>query len=257
MKQPPAFQLYAADFFMDTLSWTTDEIGTYFLLLLTEWVNGPLPNNERVLAQNVRQDVRKFRKIWGNIREKFDINDAGLLENCRLETQRKEQLERRQRLVNAGRKGGLVKSGKDVEKQSDAKAIDANEALKPSSSSSTSKEKKDLKDTAQKEAAQMFDEFWSIYPKKRNKKKSQNIWKRLVKTKEVAIQIIEAVRNQRRLKMLDPRDDYKFCPYPSTWLHQERWNDSSCEVLTCDRCGKEQTLYHDDPNDCACGGKLK
>ncbi len=42
----PAFQLFAADALVDTASWTVDEVGIYFRLLMTEWVNGPLPNDE-------------------------------------------------------------------------------------------------------------------------------------------------------------------------------------------------------------------
>ena len=39
MGKTPAFQLYAADFYMDTNSWSIDEIGIYTRLLFSEWVN--------------------------------------------------------------------------------------------------------------------------------------------------------------------------------------------------------------------------
>jgi len=41
----PAFQLYAADFYMDTVGWSATEVGAYFRLLMHEWINGPLPDS--------------------------------------------------------------------------------------------------------------------------------------------------------------------------------------------------------------------
>ncbi len=51
MSKAPAFQLYAADFYMDTNTWSIEEIGIYTRLLFSEWVNGPLPNDETRLAR--------------------------------------------------------------------------------------------------------------------------------------------------------------------------------------------------------------
>ena len=60
MNKAPAFQLYAADFYMDTVTWDTDDIGTYFRLLMWSWVNGPLPD-----------DMVKLSKIAGKTKQKF------------------------------------------------------------------------------------------------------------------------------------------------------------------------------------------
>jgi hypothetical protein len=46
-----------------------------------------------------------------------------------------------------------------------------------------------------------------------------------VKSTELADSIIDAVRNQRRLKMLDDRENYKYCPHPLTWLNRGGWED--------------------------------
>lgn len=91
-KKPPAFQLYAADFYMDTASWTATQVGIYFRLLMHEWVNGPLPNNMAQLARIAGVDTRNLQKCWSlEIAKKFTPDDAGMLVNKRLEEVRSQQ----------------------------------------------------------------------------------------------------------------------------------------------------------------------
>lgn len=91
MKESPAFQLYAADFYMDTLTWDTDDIGVYFCLLMAEWVNGPLDNDTRKLAKIAKKTHQKFIKNWSKISQKFSKLDTGKLANLRLEEEREKQ----------------------------------------------------------------------------------------------------------------------------------------------------------------------
>lgn len=87
----PAFQLYAADFYMDTLGWTCEEVGLYFRLLMAEWVNGPLPNDEVRLAKSCQMSVKKFHNNFQNVSPKFIQKGEGFLINQRLEETRLEQ----------------------------------------------------------------------------------------------------------------------------------------------------------------------
>lgn len=107
MTNPPAFQLYAADFLVDTADWTVDELGIYFRLLMNEWVNGKLPNDEKRLARIAGTSSKKFQKRWGKIKIKFHQNGDGFLYNRRLEEEREKQNLWREK----SRLGGL-KSGK-------------------------------------------------------------------------------------------------------------------------------------------------
>jgi uncharacterized protein YdaU (DUF1376 family) len=91
-RSAPAFQLYAADFYMDTLTWETDDIGVYFCLLMAEWVNGPLENDTRKLAKIAKKTHQKFIKNWTKISQKFVETDTGMLVNLRLEEQREIQI---------------------------------------------------------------------------------------------------------------------------------------------------------------------
>jgi uncharacterized protein YdaU (DUF1376 family) len=115
MSKAPAFQLYAADFYMDTLSWTTEEIGAYLRLLLYEWINGPLPNDPKQLYgicgfeknknwkrkwESVSQNLlKKFSRITQEILTKYSHltpENENKLINFRLEDERKKQLQYRE-----------------------------------------------------------------------------------------------------------------------------------------------------------------
>jgi len=72
-----------------------------------------------------------------------------------------------------------------------------------------------------------FEDFWFVYPKKRNKKGTLSKWK-LKKLNEIADQLIDDVL----LRMKEDRrwiDGY--APDPKTYLNQERWNDEVEKVI--------------------------
>jgi len=144
----PAFQLYAADFYMDTVGWTCEEVGLYFRLLMAEWVNGYLPNDEVRLAKVCQMSVKKFHHNFKNVSPKFVQNGKGYLINERLEETRKKQEEYHLKLIESGRKGGIKSQETQHHIRSEASSEASSEgpseskAFQSSSSSSSSKEKK-------------------------------------------------------------------------------------------------------------------
>jgi uncharacterized protein YdaU (DUF1376 family) len=56
--------LYVADYLADTTRLTTEQHGAYLLLLMDYWRNGPLPDNDAVLAQITRMSP----DAWSNAR---------------------------------------------------------------------------------------------------------------------------------------------------------------------------------------------
>jgi len=66
-----------------------------------------------------------------------------------------------------------------------------------------------------------FDLFWKVYPKKRKKKTSHEIWKRK-KLDPVVDLLIADVKN--RIEN-DSRWTSGYVPDPTTYLNQERWDD--------------------------------
>ncbi|TET66711.1 MAG: DUF1376 domain-containing protein [Candidatus Aminicenantes bacterium] len=109
MSNPPAFQLYAADFYMDTISWTSEEVGCYFRLLMTEWVNGPLEFNAKYLQNICKISSHKWPKLWQIIAEKFVMNGDGHLINIRLEKIRTKHLKYIEKQKEPGSRGAEKK----------------------------------------------------------------------------------------------------------------------------------------------------
>lgn len=136
MSKAPAFQFYAGDFFVDTISWSLEEIGAYARLLSLEWANGPLENDPKKLAQSVGLSghnwKREWDRIWTTLSSKFSqislINlsemsqnslsflshlkpyNESLLINVRLEETRGKQLI----YSESRRKGAQAKHEKDA-----------------------------------------------------------------------------------------------------------------------------------------------
>lgn len=69
----------------------------------------------------------------------------------------------------------------------------------------------------------LFDSFWKVYPRKVAKKEAKKSWKRVCKNKETYNSIMKALTTQIVAYKWDKNIQY--CPHPSTWLNQERWND--------------------------------
>ncbi len=136
--KPPAFQLYAADFYMDVSGWTNEEVGTYFRLLMHSWVNGPLPNDMGELSRITQSSAKKFTNKWQKLSIKFTLNGDGKYINTRLEQTREEQANYRESLSEAGKKGAKKRWGKggDLNNHPNNHPNGKNIALQSSSSSS-------------------------------------------------------------------------------------------------------------------------
>lgn len=146
MSTAPAFQLYAADFYMDTVGWTPTEVGVYFRLLMHEWINGPLPTSMVRLSRIAGCDARNMQKMWlAEIANKFSVDDAGMYVNARLERTRREQEEYRKKQEESGRLGGLKSQKKrrvglsEPSSTASSTASSENKALQSSSSTSLDK----------------------------------------------------------------------------------------------------------------------
>lgn len=109
MSKSPAFRLYASDFYMDTITWTNEEIGVYLRLLLSQWVNGPLQKDEKKLAKIAKISPKKFQKVFPVISHKFKEKGENEIYNERLEHEREKQLNYKKLLSEAGKKGAKKK----------------------------------------------------------------------------------------------------------------------------------------------------
>lgn len=73
------------------------------------------------------------------------------------------------------------------------------------------------------QAPDPFDEFWEVYPRKKEKKRAQAAWKSAVK-REPAEGIIAAAKNYAEERK-NVKDGEQFTKHASTWLNNDCWED--------------------------------
>jgi len=90
---------------------------------------------------------------------------------------------------------------------------------------------KELKGGARKEAGtpvkengELFDRFWTEYPRKVAKQAARKAWSKIKPTQELAETILEAIEHHKLTRQWI-KDDGQFIPHPSTFLNQRRWED--------------------------------
>ena len=138
MAKAPAFQFYASDFLTDTQSWETEEVGIYIRLLANEWVNGPLPNDEKRLARIAGCDTETFKNHWVIVGFKFLVNGEGELYNEKLEGLRYEDNAFREKQRLNGSKGGRPRKTETQKKPNENPKVNPKHNPNESSSSSSS-----------------------------------------------------------------------------------------------------------------------
>jgi uncharacterized protein YdaU (DUF1376 family) len=139
----PAFQMYAADIYMDTNEWSAEAFGIYNRLLNHQWVNGSIPPDLKTLAQISFVGIKTMSKRWPEMVAKFEFDDTNRGKNKRLEETREKQLQ----YIEKQREKGKVRANKMWEGHIAAATSSAIDRLQPevlpkhSSSSSTSSSK--------------------------------------------------------------------------------------------------------------------
>lgn len=70
-----------------------------------------------------------------------------------------------------------------------------------------------------------FQDFWDVYPKKRNRGDAESAWTKINPDDELVEKMIQAVN---RFKQSEDwkKEEGQFIPYPATWLNRKGWEDS-------------------------------
>ena len=114
MKDGPAFQMYSDLFYIDTAEWEPFEVGIYTRLLMCEWANGSLPQDEKKLARLSGTTPKKFQKAFKIVKEKFHVNGNGRLINFKMEEVREKQRQYRDFQRQKGKKSAEKRWHKDI-----------------------------------------------------------------------------------------------------------------------------------------------
>lgn len=113
MKDLPAFLLNASDLMMETNGFTCSELGAYLRLLLSEWVNGPLPSDVNKLARKCGIPASMFKKMWlATVNFKFEANGNGTLISPWLEQIRERQRKYQELQSKKGKRSAEVRQEK-------------------------------------------------------------------------------------------------------------------------------------------------
>lgn len=68
----------------------------------------------------------------------------------------------------------------------------------------------------------MFDQFWTLYPRKVSKRIAQKTWERMpIDEQQLALEALPTHIKYWRMK----ETDTDFIPHAATWLNQGRWED--------------------------------
>lgn len=85
-----------------------------------------------------------------------------------------------------------------------------------------------------------FAAFWQAWPKKEAKAEALTRWKKIRPDPDTIQAILDAIPQQQAAKDW-PRENWRYCPNPATWLNQRRWEDEMPDPLP-----KERTLVGKD-----------
>ena len=69
-----------------------------------------------------------------------------------------------------------------------------------------------------------FDLFWQAYPRKVGKKRAKQAWDRLKPDTATVQKMLDALAWQVKQPQW-VKDGGMYVPHPTTWLHEERWDD--------------------------------
>jgi len=233
------FPLYVADYLADTAHLSTAEHGAYLLLLMHQWRQGCVPNDEKQLSKITRQTVPEWRRMAETVLAFFQERDGDLVQG-RLERVRAEQAEKRQRLSEAGRRAGIAsaaqrsfsarstavqRSGNDLptidptidQRLTNQPEPEPEDRVIPFGHNSRARRPR-----AAHPEPKGFAEFWGLYPAKVGKAAARKAWPRAVQ--QAGGDPNDIVFALKARLHLFPDDD-RFIPNPATWLNQGRWED--------------------------------
>lgn len=113
--------IYIGDYMADTMRLTTEQHGAYLLMLMEQWMSGPLPDDDEELAAITKMPLER----WAAIREKmarFFSVENGTWSQKRLEQEKEAAQVRRESAAKNGKKGGRPKA-KETPGESQEKPI--------------------------------------------------------------------------------------------------------------------------------------
>lgn len=97
--------IYIGDYLADTTMLSTEQHGAYLLMLMAYWKNGPLPDDDEILANITRLPIDRWKKTRGLLLGFFSVID-GFLINRRADEEKSKADDFLAKQRSNGAKGG-------------------------------------------------------------------------------------------------------------------------------------------------------
>jgi uncharacterized protein YdaU (DUF1376 family) len=240
--------IYIADYLADTSRLTTEQHGAYLLLIFDYWRNGPLPDDDAVLAQVCRLTADAWSMHQAVLRGFFTKADDGLLHQKRIDAEISKAQLNRAVSVSRAKKAAEARWGKDAPSNAPSipqamlgscpspspTPLKTNTTENPGGSSSVGVKSASTKRLS-RHSSEEIDRVYRAYPLKKGAGAARKaIGKALDRVKGRGESDPESflVHRIAEWKQSRERDQAagKFVPnypYPATWFNDERYDDEN------------------------------
>jgi uncharacterized protein YdaU (DUF1376 family) len=106
--------VYIADYLADTCRLTTEQHGAYLLMIFDYWRNGPLPDDDAVLAQICRMSIDAWSIAQASLKSFFTKGEDGLLHQKRIDAEIAKAQLNRSKSVTRAKKAAEARWSKDA-----------------------------------------------------------------------------------------------------------------------------------------------
>jgi uncharacterized protein YdaU (DUF1376 family) len=225
MSKAPAMPMYWDAYLADTTHLTTEEHGAYMLLLAAMWRrNAWVPDDDKDNARILGLTPAKWRKIKARLIETvsgFRVEDGKITQEKLQKTWENTQ-EKIGKNRSNGAKGGRPKSkvANNLTKANGSVSLNPNKSIpepepEPLSDDTNVSSRRSDKD-------QCFENFWEIWPSKKNKQNARKAWRKLtIDAKRAAYAAVRAGWfDQWQAASPDANPIHA-----STFLNSRRWED--------------------------------
>lgn len=200
-------------------------VGAFVRLLNYQFSRKCVPKCDSKICRIIRALPSEWEIIREEVLSKFEDDGSGGLINLRMEKERLEREEIREKRIEAGRAGNAKRWQSDpiCDPICDPKGPFLGIATTTTTTTTSLSSTKTTPPKPPKGGVVGFEDFWRAYPKKVGKGAAEKAFAKAIK--EISqIEILEAVRRQSMSTQWQ-KEDGQFIPHPATWLNQQRWAD--------------------------------
>jgi uncharacterized protein YdaU (DUF1376 family) len=213
----PWMPLYIADYLRDTANLRALESGAYLHLIMSYWIFGGLPNDDRQLATIAKLTDSQWRvckptlsKYFGPDFQSHKRIDAELAKAADISNKRRAAIQQRYNKQHTN--------------------VGTNENTLHTSQPTKEVRKKEIRAVANATRPRfddLFEEFWQAYPRRKGSNPKEPARKKFlfhVKT-DADGQAVIAAAKRYAAEIRDNKTDPQFVAQAKTWLNQQRFDD--------------------------------